>query len=218
MEGTLRHLVRVRKGRRMAGGLITSLFHQLLAGVRHIHTAGIVHGALEPSHILVTTTGMSDYISEAKPGTVEKDIVAVIKIGGFSSASDAHEAPQQPSYLRYSAPERVLIPDGVSIYSDYTPADMWAVGTVVAEIITLRPLFPGVYRTDMLEQFMGILGDPRCDYPGWHRLIGGSWKEGVRIIPEWMGDMTSGQVKQLVFAFLSLTLPCQRTSCMTLSW
>jgi meiosis induction protein kinase IME2/SME1 len=52
---------------------------------------------------------------------------------------------------------------------------MWAIGTVIAEVLTLRPLFPGSSLFDQIVKICDVLGNPsnesRVDATG--RLING---------------------------------------------
>ena len=61
---------------------------------------------------------------------------------------------------------------------------MWALGTIMAELVNLRPLFPGANQIDQLDKICEILGDPSEDYPsdtpGVHQG-GGPWPEGIKM-------------------------------------
>lgn len=54
---------------------------------------------------------------------------------------------------RYRAPEVLL---RSSVYS--SPIDMWAVGCIMAELYTLRPLFPGNSEVDEIFKICQVLG------------------------------------------------------------
>lgn len=55
--------------------------------------------------------------------------------------------------LRYRAPEVLL---RSSTYS--SPIDLWAVGCIMAELYTLRPLFPGNSEVDEIFKICQVLG------------------------------------------------------------
>ncbi|KAJ8790567.1 hypothetical protein J1605_004540 [Eschrichtius robustus] len=57
---------------------------------------------------------------------------------------------------RYRAPEVLL---RSSVYS--SPIDMWAVGSIMAELYTLRPLFPGTSEVDEIFKICQVLGTPK---------------------------------------------------------
>lgn len=57
------------------------------------------------------------------------------------------------SLSRYRAPEVLL---RSSTYS--SPIDLWAVGCIMAELYTLRPLFPGNSEVDEIFKICQVLG------------------------------------------------------------
>lgn len=68
--------------------------------------------------------------------------------------------------LWYRAPEILL---GSHHYS--TAVDMWSVGCVFAEMITLRPIFPGDSQIDQLFRIFRMLGTPNDElWPGISKL------------------------------------------------
>lgn len=86
-----------------------------------VHSKGISHRDLKPENILKNEKG-------------------VIKICDFGSAKMLHEKLNTPYIVSryYRAPELILA------CSDYThKIDIWAIGCIFAEFMTLRPLFPG---------------------------------------------------------------------------
>jgi len=56
---------------------------------------------------------------------------------------------------RYRAPEVLLRSTNYS-----SPIDMWALGCIMAELYTLRPLFPGSSEIDQLFKVSSVLGTP----------------------------------------------------------
>ncbi|KAJ6604642.1 kinase-like domain-containing protein [Mycena vulgaris] len=186
MEGNLYHLVKARKGRPFAGGLISSIFRQMVAGLEHIHSSGYFHRDMKPENVLVTTTGLHDYASvspTAPPNAPpEKDVVAIIKLADFGLAREIRSLPPYTEYVStrwYRAPEVLLMSNNYS-----SPVDMWALGTIMAELINLRPLFPGMDTMDQLARICDILGDP-SDVYGFdshnNPVGGGPWPRGVQM-------------------------------------
>ncbi|KAF7320347.1 hypothetical protein MKEN_00819500 [Mycena kentingensis (nom. inval.)] len=186
MEGNLYHLVKARKGRPFAGGLTSSIFRQMVSGLEHIHASGYFHRDMKPENVLVTTTGLFDYASvspTAPPNAPpEKDVVAIIKLADFGLAREIRSLPPYTEYVStrwYRAPEVLLMSNDYS-----TPVDMWALGTIMAELINLRPLFPGVDTMDQLARICDILGDPSDTY-GFdlhNNLVGGGpWPRGLQM-------------------------------------
>src|SRR3954469_13558192 len=103
MEGNLYHLIRTRKGRALAGGLVSSIFHQIVAGLDHIHCSGYFHRDMKPENVLVTTTGLFDYQSVspiALPNaSPERDVMAIIKLADFGLARETKSKPPYTEYV-----------------------------------------------------------------------------------------------------------------------
>ena len=66
------------------------------------------------------------------------------------------------SLWRYRAPEVLL---RSSTYS--SPIDLWAVGCIMAELYTLRPLFPGNSEVDEIFKICQVLGTVKKVRRGW---------------------------------------------------
>ncbi|KAI5949956.1 SSN3 [Candida theae] len=105
---------------------IKSLTWQILNGVTFLHKNWIFHRDLKPANIMVTSNGC-------------------VKIGDLGLARKFNN-PLQSFYsgdkvvvtIWYRAPELLL---GTR---HYTPAiDLWAVGCILAELLSLRPIFKG---------------------------------------------------------------------------
>lgn len=186
MEGNLYQLIKTRKGKPLAGGLVSSIFRQVVEGLHHIHASGYFHRDMKPENLLVTTTGLYDYRPvhpDAAPNAPpEKDVVVIIKLADFGLARETNSAPPYTEYVStrwYRAPE-VLLKS-----RDYSnPVDMWALGTIMAELVNLRPLFPGQGEVDQVARICEVLGDPVEDYGLDKRgrpLGGGQWPRGVRM-------------------------------------
>ncbi|KAJ7808627.1 kinase-like domain-containing protein [Mycena leptocephala] len=186
MEGNLHHLIKARKGRPFAGGLTSSIFRQMVSGLDHIHSSGYFHRDMKPENILITTTGLHNYTSvspTAPPNAPpEMDVVAIVKLADFGLARELRSLPPYTEYVSarwYRAPEVVLMSNNYS-----SPVDMWALGTIVAELINLSPLFPGIDTMDQLSRICDILGDPSDVYgvdAHNNPVGGGPWPRGVQL-------------------------------------
>ncbi|KAF8213054.1 kinase-like domain-containing protein [Mycena galopus ATCC 62051] len=186
MEGNLYHLVKARKGRPFAGGLTSSIFRQMVSGLEHIHSSGYFHRDLKPENVLVTTTGLHDYTS-VSPSVLpnappEKDVIVIIKLADFGLARKIQSAAPYTEYIAtrwYRAPEVLLLGNNYS-----SPVDMWALGTIMAELINLRPMFPGKDTFDQLAKICDVLGDP-SDVYGFdadnNSVGGGPWPRGIEM-------------------------------------
>jgi serine/threonine protein kinase len=186
MEGNLYHLIKARKGRALAGGLVSSIFSQIVSGLDHIHTAGYFHRDMKPENVLVTTTGLFDYtsVSPVAPPNApkERDVVGIIKLADFGLA---RETKSKPPYTEYVSTRWYRAPEVLLLSRDYSnPVDMWALGTIMAELVNLRPLFPGSDQIDQVARICEILGDPSDEYGlDSHQgpLGGGLWLRGIKM-------------------------------------
>ncbi|KAI0782560.1 kinase-like protein, partial [Abortiporus biennis] len=134
--------------------VLKSLTYQLLNGLLYLHECHIIHRDLKPANILITSGG-------------------IVKIGDLGLARLTHE-PLQPLFagdkvvvtIWYRAPELLL---GAKHYNK--SVDVWAVGCVVAELASLRPIFKGEeakldskknvpFQKDQLLKIFEVLGTP----------------------------------------------------------
>ncbi|GAA5831734.1 hypothetical protein JCM11251_003860 [Rhodosporidiobolus azoricus] len=186
MEGNLYQLTKSRKGRPLASGLVASIFYQIVAGLHHIHSHGYFHRDLKPENLLITTTGLADYPASALyalPGTPpEKDVVVLVKLADFGLAREIASKPPYTEYVStrwYRAPEVLLRSRDYSV-----PVDMWALGTILVEVVTLKPLFPGDSEVDQVYKICEVLGDPATEYgvdEKGRTRGGGTWARGVKM-------------------------------------
>ncbi|KAK1225327.1 cyclin-dependent protein kinase [Marasmius sp. AFHP31] len=134
--------------------VLKSLIYQLINGLIYLHSCHILHRDLKPANILITSKG-------------------VVKIGDLGLARLIYE-PLQPLFIGdkvvvtiwYRAPELLL---GAKHYNK--AIDCWAVGCVIAELASLRPIFKGEeakldskknvpFQRDQLVRIFEVLGTP----------------------------------------------------------
>lgn len=186
MEGNLYQLIKSRKGRPLAGGLVSSIYSQVVKGLHHIHQSGFFHRDMKPENLLVTTTGLVDYPTTspiAPPNAPpERDVVVIIKLADFGLA---RETRSEPPYTEYVSTRWYRAPEVLLRSRDYSnPVDMWALGTILAELINLKPLFPGAGEIEQVARICEVLGDPCHDYGVDQRgrtWGGGIWMRGVQL-------------------------------------
>ncbi|GIY96188.1 hypothetical protein CEXT_48941 [Caerostris extrusa] len=119
---------------------VKTLMLQLLSAVAHLHDNWILHRDLKTSNLLLSHKG-------------------VLKVGDFGLARE-YGSPLKPYTpvvvtLWYRAPELLL---NAKQYS--TPIDMWSVGCIFGELLTMKPLFPGKSEVDQLKKIYYDLGSP----------------------------------------------------------
>ncbi|EPS63316.1 hypothetical protein M569_11466, partial [Genlisea aurea] len=122
---------------------------QVFQGLAYIHQRGYFHRDLKPENMLVS-----------------KD---VLKIADFGLAREINSGPPFTEYVStrwYRAPEVLL---QSPIYG--APVDIWAMGAIMAELFTLRPLFPGSSEADEIYKICCVLGSPSD----------AEWKEGIEL-------------------------------------
>ncbi|KAI8014686.1 Cyclin-dependent kinase F-4 [Camellia lanceoleosa] len=109
---------------------------QVFQGLAYMHQRGYFHRDLKPENVLVS-----------------KD---VIKIADFGLA---REISSQPPYTEYVSTRWYRAPEVLLQSPMYNSAvDMWAMGAIMAELFTLRPLFPGSSEADEIYKICSIIG------------------------------------------------------------
>ncbi|CAE6506997.1 unnamed protein product [Rhizoctonia solani] len=185
MEGNLYQLIKSRKGKKaLAGGLVTSIFQQVASALDHVHSYGYFHRDMKPENLLVTTTGLANYVSTSPltPNAREEDVFVIIKLADFGLA---RETASRPPYTEYVSTRWYRAPEVLLRSRDYSsPVDMWAFGTIMAELLNLLPLFPGSGEMDQLKRINDILGDPSDAYgfdENGRMRGGGPWRRGYEL-------------------------------------
>ncbi|XP_076318526.1 cyclin dependent kinase 11B pitslre isoform X2 [Tachypleus tridentatus] len=132
-------------------GEVKTLMIQLLRAVAHLHDNWILHRDLKTSNLLLSHKG-------------------ILKVGDFGLARE-YGSPLKPYTpvvvtLWYRAPELLL---GIKEYS--TAIDLWSVGCIFGELLTMKPLFPGKSDIDELNKIFKDLGTPSDKiWPGYSEL------------------------------------------------
>uniref|UniRef100_A0A1J3E3L2 cyclin-dependent kinase n=1 Tax=Noccaea caerulescens TaxID=107243 RepID=A0A1J3E3L2_NOCCA len=138
---------------------VKCLMIQLLEGMQYLHSNWIIHRDLKPSNLLMNNSGE-------------------LKICDFGMARQ-YGSPIKP-YTQlvvtqwYRSPELLL---GTKEYS--TAVDMWSIGCIMAELLSLKPLFRGKSQNDIdqLQQIFAVLGTPsETIWPGFSSLPGAKAK------------------------------------------
>ncbi|KAJ2784352.1 hypothetical protein H4R18_001156 [Coemansia javaensis] len=153
MDCDLNELVVSRNGRRLPDTVILDITYQVLNGLDFIHQNNLFHRDIKPENVLIRR-----HIMSGGPGE-GSSIVVEAKIADFGLVHDMDFSRPLTDYIStrwYRAPEVLL---NCANYS--TPIDVWAVGTIVSELATLRPLFPGANQIDQLRRIFEVLGTPR---------------------------------------------------------
>ncbi|KAI4322679.1 hypothetical protein L6164_022349 [Bauhinia variegata] len=122
---------------------------QLLSGLDHCHSRGILHRDIKGSNLLIDNNG-------------------ILKIADFGLASyfDPHHSVPLTSRvvtLWYRPPELLL---GASNYG--VAVDLWSTGCILGELCSGRPILPGKTEVEQLHRIFKLCGSPSEDY--WLKL------------------------------------------------
>ncbi|KAI2465404.1 Pkinase-domain-containing protein [Annulohypoxylon bovei var. microspora] len=135
---------------------VKSIMFQLLNGCQYLHSNWVLHRDLKPANIMVTSSGQ-------------------VKIGDLGLARLFYK----PLHSLWSGDKVVVTiwyraPELLLGSRHYTPAiDMWAVGCIFAELLSLRPIFKGEeakmdkktvpFQRNQMQKIVDIMGLPTKD-------------------------------------------------------
>ncbi|XP_057797387.1 probable serine/threonine-protein kinase At1g54610 [Salvia miltiorrhiza] len=118
---------------------------QLLRGLDHCHSCGVLHRDIKGSNLLIDNSG-------------------ILKIADFGLASfyDPHHSQPLTSRvvtLWYRPPELLL---GATYYG--TAVDLWSTGCILAELYAGKPIMPGRTEVEQLHKIFKLCGSPSEEY------------------------------------------------------
>ncbi|KAG6793834.1 hypothetical protein POTOM_003058 [Populus tomentosa] len=118
---------------------------QLLRGLDHCHSRGVLHRDIKGSNLLIDNNG-------------------ILKIADFGLASFYDPAQVQPLTSRvvtlwYRPPELLL---GATYYG--IAVDLWSTGCILAELYAGKPIMPGRTEVEQLHKIFKLCGSPSEDY------------------------------------------------------
>uniref|UniRef100_A0A665XAY4 non-specific serine/threonine protein kinase n=1 Tax=Echeneis naucrates TaxID=173247 RepID=A0A665XAY4_ECHNA len=130
--------------------VIRNMTFQILQGLFFMHEHGYFHRDMKPENLLCMGPEL-------------------VKIADFGLAREIRSQPPYTDYVStrwYRAPEILLKSTSYS-----SPIDIWAMGCIMAELYTLRPLFPGNSEVDEIFKICQVLGTlKKSDWPEGYNL------------------------------------------------
>lgn len=124
--------------------------YQTLRALKSIHSAGIVHRDLKPANLLVN--------ANCDLKVCDFGLARSVKACGTQGGKDIGMMTEYVATRWYRAPEIMLS------FKMYTEAiDIWAVGCILAEMLTGRPLFPGRDYSHQLDLILDVIGTPTLE-------------------------------------------------------
>ncbi|KAI9900917.1 hypothetical protein N3K66_005179 [Trichothecium roseum] len=137
--------------------VVKSLLFQLLNGCHYLHSCWVLHRDLKPANIMVNDSGRVKIGDLGLARRFDKPLASLF--GGDKVVVT----------IWYRAPELIL-----GSYH-YTPAiDLWAIGCIFAELLSLRPIFKGEeakmdskkavpFQRNQMQRIVEVMGMPTKD-------------------------------------------------------
>ncbi|CAD8064171.1 unnamed protein product [Paramecium primaurelia] len=143
------YLENQNNGKHLSEDKIRSVIKQVTEGLAYMHKVGYFHRDLKPENLLVSGE--------------------TVKICDFGLAREIRSKPPYTDYVAtrwYRAPEILLKSPNYN-----SPVDIFALGCIMAELYTLKPLFNGSSELDQLFKLCQTLGTPNIrDWPESQKL------------------------------------------------
>ena len=153
---------------------IRNIIYQIICGIKYMHSFNIIHRDLKPENILMVLSNN------------------LVKIADFGTAKEIPEYHDN-SLTDYVCTRWYRAPECTLKSKNYNEKiDIWAIGCIMAELYTLKPIFPGSDEFDQLNKILRITGTPEFN----------DWPEGYALIQKLnirLPNYNKGNLKQIVF-------------------
>ncbi len=153
---------------------IRNIVYQITCGIKYLHSFDIMHRDLKPENILMILNNN------------------LVKLADFGTAKEVPKYKDN-SLTDYVCTRWYRAPECTLKSTNYDEKiDIWAIGCIMAELYTLKPIFPGIDEFDQLNRILKITGTPEFN----------DWPEGFALIQKMnirMPNYNKGNLKQIVF-------------------
>ena len=138
---------------------IQNIIYNITCGLSYMHSQNIMHRDLKPENILISTKNLNIKNNS-------------IKIADFGTAKEIPKYKNE-TLTEYICTRWYRAPECVLRSKNYDEkVDIWALGCIMAELYTLKPLFPGQSEFDQIDKIAKVLGTPNYE----------DWPEGFRLM------------------------------------
>ena len=140
---------------------IQNIIYNIARGLSYMHSENIMHRDLKPENILISLNDIHIMNNTIK-----------IKIADFGAAKEIPEFKNE-ALTEYICTRWYRAPECALRSKNYDEKiDIWALGCIMAELYSLKPLFPGQSEFDQIDKIVRILGTPSYE----------EWPEGYRLM------------------------------------